>query len=158
VADPLLALTVRHPWALAIANGWKPVENRDSYGLACWARKLVGKRIAIHASKKVPGDCADVVEALYASGLWPALPPTEREEILATAGTIIAVATLAQVVERGETFAANYSPWRTADRYAFVLSNVVKLPDPVPAKGALGFWRVPDGLSNLVHLQLPRSP
>ena len=41
------AISVRNPWALWIAWGWKPIETRTSKKL----RLHVGKRIAIHASK-----------------------------------------------------------------------------------------------------------
>ncbi len=34
----------------------------------------------------------------------------------------------------------NADDWRTDDRYGIVLHDVVKLPKPIPAKGALGLW------------------
>ena len=43
----MYAISVRNPWALWIAWGWKPIETRTSKKL----RLHVGKRIAIHASK-----------------------------------------------------------------------------------------------------------
>jgi hypothetical protein len=39
------ALTVRSPWAWAIARGWKPVENRGR----AFPRRLIGVPVALHA-------------------------------------------------------------------------------------------------------------
>src|SRR5579859_5270029 len=46
IAIPARGLSIRQPWAWAIARGWKPVENRSrAFPLA-----LTGIPIAVHAS------------------------------------------------------------------------------------------------------------
>jgi hypothetical protein len=146
VTPPLLALTVRQPFALALAARAKPVENRDGAGLAAWARRLVGQRIALHASKKVPADLHELVARLVRGGHWPS-PGMSLDALVAfchlSAGNVVAVGTLDRVIEHGDGDPLNSSPWRTEDRFGLVFTDVVQPEILVPAKGALGFWRVP---------------
>lgn len=118
------ALTIRQPWADAIAHGTKRTENRSWPAPA----KHIGTRILIHAAaaddKKavLPRD-ANIGQAF---GRIP----------IAQHGAIIAVATLA-----GCHFDSGCcTPWGMADYYHWELVDVTALPEPVPAKGALGFW------------------
>ena len=41
--------------------------------------------------------------------------------------------------------AASDSPWFVGD-YGFVLRNPVSFETPIPCRGALSFWNVPEGL------------
>jgi hypothetical protein len=144
----LRALTVRHPWALAIALGIKDVENRDAPAVAGSARNLAGQRIAIHASKAVPTvPTSQIVGTLAAVQMARALCGNTEEEQLRTAGHIIATAVIDRVIFTSDGDPLNRSPWRTADRFAIVLRDVVRLREPVEAKGALGFWRVPEDVA-----------
>ena len=64
VASPdLKALTIRAPWAWAIAQGWKRVENRS------WATNFRG-RIAIHSAVSKESD-ADAAATFAALGIEP---------------------------------------------------------------------------------------
>jgi hypothetical protein len=152
--EPLYAVSVRHPWALAIARKYKPIENRDK---KFWRGDIVGRRIALHASKEVPESCADDVEGLVGRGLWPCEPVSERAEVFATAGHILAVFTVARVIEHGDGDPMNTSPWRDKSRFAFVIANVVRLETPVFARGALGLWQVPVVTTEAVRTQLRRA-
>ena len=78
----LTALTIRAPWAWAIAEGWKRVENRS------WATKFRG-RIAIHAAVSKESD-ADAAATFAALGLES---PTEfvRGAIIGTVGLCYSV-------------------------------------------------------------------
>lgn len=88
---PLMALSIRQPWAFAIAAGWKPVENRS------WRRDNPGLRFrgpfAIHASSGMTRDeyesCADLCRVL--GFICP--PPADLLR-----GGIVGVATVVDIV------------------------------------------------------------
>ncbi|WP_309032587.1 ASCH domain-containing protein [Streptomyces alfalfae] len=124
------ALTIRQPWAGAIAHQSKRVENRS------WKLPAAhhGARILIHAgaqpdrNAEVHGDHLDVRSA------------------------IVAVATIT-----GCHWADTWDccgPWAFDEVYHWTLADVTALPEPVPARGALGFWTVPDDVLAAVQQQL----
>lgn len=110
------ALTIRQPWAGAIAHQTKRVENRT------WKlpAKHHGARILIHAgaqpdrNAQVYGDHLDVYSA------------------------IVAVATLTGCHWSNEWQCCGY--WAFERAYHWTLTDVIALSKPVPASGALGFW------------------
>jgi len=124
------ALTVRQPWAGAIAHQTKRVENRT------WKlpAKHEGARILIHAAARpdrhaeVFGDHLDVYSA------------------------IIAVATITDChFDNGSQVCCSY--WAQPGLYHWELADVTALPEPVPAKGALGFWTPDEEIVNAVLRQ-----
>ncbi|WP_329308401.1 ASCH domain-containing protein [Streptomyces microflavus] len=119
------ALTIRQPWASAIAHGSKRTENRSWPAPA----KHLGTRILIHAAAsedRTPRPSRDVpLELTRGMGIWPA-----------TRSAIVAVATLAGCHFDNECC----TPWGMEGYYHWELTDVAALPEPVPAKGALGFW------------------
>ncbi|MFD6490337.1 hypothetical protein [Streptomyces sp. NPDC060188] len=110
------ALTIRQPWTGAIAHQTKRVENRT------WKlpAKHEGARILIHAGAQpdrdaaVYGDHLDVYSA------------------------IVAIATISGCHWSDEWQCCGY--WAFEKAYHWTLIDVIALPEPVPAKGALGFW------------------
>lgn len=112
------ALTIRQPWAGAIAHGTKRVENR-SWKLPA---KQLGERILIHAGARpdktaqVYGDHLDVYSA------------------------IIATAVVTDCHYSQDDIGVCCSYWSFPNTYHWTLNQVVALPDPVPCKGRLGFW------------------
>ncbi|MFK4801727.1 ASCH domain-containing protein [Streptomyces sp. MPA0124] len=124
------ALTIRQPWAGAIAHGTKRVENR-SWKLPA---KHEGARILIHAGAQrdrhaqVSGDHLDVYSAIVAVA-------TITECHFSVAGTCC-------------------GPWGEERIYHWQLADVASLPEPVPAKGALGFWTPGDDALAAVQAQL----
>ena len=44
------------------------------------------------------------------------------------------------------------------DDIALVLDDVIALPEPVPCKGALGFWTVPEDVEAKCLAQIVRTP
>ena len=144
----MYALTLRHPWAFAVARLEKRVENRS------WKppKDLIGQRIAIHGGAVPKGDalseCIVDIQSIASKILtqefystlssptrtWLARhnPRTVREWI--TPG-IVATATLADVVTSSD------SPWFFGP-YGWVLKDVEPLETPVPHKGAQGLWKV----------------
>lgn len=127
------ALTIRQPWADAIAHGTKRTENRS------WPvpAKHLNTRILIHAAaapSRTARPSSDVPpELTQHMGIWPY-----------TRSAIIAVATLV-----GCHFDTGCcQPWGMEGYYHWELADVVALPEPVPAKGALGFWTPADDIVN----------
>lgn len=119
------ALTIRQPWAAAIAHGTKRTENRSWPAPA----KHLGTRILIHAaaaedrvlrsSNDVPSELTDGI------GVWPD-----------TRSAIVAVATLT-----GCHFDEGCcQPWGMDGYFHWELADVTAFATPIPAKGALGFW------------------
>ena len=121
---PLLALSIRQPWAWLILYAGKDIENRD------WPTKHRGPFL-IHASKGMTRD-------EYENGLNTldeirpslALPPFEDLPRGGIVGSVI----LADCVNDSD------SPWFFGD-FGFVLRDATPLPFR-PYKGALGFFRV----------------
>lgn len=131
---PIFALSIRQPWAHAIAMGWKDIENRK------WNTAQRGL-ICIHASaytkKSFEEDREDYLETVH--DYVKASPQSELasvDEGRLSFGAIISVARLVTVARSHE------SPWFFGP-YGFVLTDQQILPEPIKVKGALGFfdWR-----------------
>ena len=159
------ALSIMQPWASLIVGGprspgVKATENRCE-AVAKWAQRLVGQRIAIHASQRRDGVAfADMRYALtfpaspyFYSIRAGEVPYAEDREF--PSGAVIGVATL------GRVFGPRDVPL-TADERRFYLGgdkfglrfDGARCFDPVPCKGALGFWTVPEDVERQVHEQL----
>lgn len=130
------ALSVRNPWAWAIAHEGKNIENRS------WSAPdaLIGERIAIHASR-YPGHVkmADEWEAFALFCEVRRLELLHRvtlRKLEESSGAIVATAALVRVVTKSE------NPWFVGP-VGFELNHVIALREPIPCKGALRFWRVP---------------
>lgn len=131
VIFPDLALSIRQPWAWAIVNLGKDIENRS------WRTKFRGQ-FCIHASKGMTRREYDAVTAGFSKyerdgyrafnvDDWPKFEDLAR-------GGIVGIATLTDCVERHD------SPWFDGAGFGFVLADV----HPVefqPVKGALSFFR-----------------
>ena len=148
MAGELRALSVQHPWAAAIAYGTKRAENR-TWAAPRWA---IGQTIAIHASKK-----PDIAARPPAGESWP----VDRKMHL---GAVIAVAELAgchhsdDCMLRTVTIASPGRPscsvWAVSGQYHWLLTDVRPLAEPVPCRGALGLWRLPEDVEETVREQL----
>lgn len=144
------ALTVRQPWAHAIAHLGKRVENRG------WSRaraiSLIGQLIAIHAGQKVD---EDAVALLRGRGL-------EVPDRLPTSA-IVAVARVELVLDVADTarLYPEHAAW-TVGPLCIVLGQVLPLERPVPCAGALYLWLMPDrvrlAVSEQVRDQVVESP
>jgi hypothetical protein len=171
VTGDVRAITVRQPWAWAIARGKKNIENRSQstkhrgtlliHAGQGWSdRGAHDHRIAeacVSTWPAVPGSDpgarASIAEAIaraglrrefYAGGLW-------------SGGAVIAVAQLVDVHPDAECC----RPWGESDYqeasgrrrtvvHHLVLEDVVPLDEPVPARGALGMWRPPSDVVDAV--------
>ena len=127
------ALTIRQPWAGAIAHQTKRVENRT------WKlpAKHEGARILIHAGAHpdrdaiVYGDHLDVYSA------------------------VVAVATISGCHWSEDGTCCG--PWGFFKAYHWSLADVVALTTPVPAKGRLGIWTPDTDLVTAVEAQLKEA-
>lgn len=131
---PVLAISIRQPWAHAIAAGWKDIENRK------WNTNQRGL-ICIHASaytkKTFESDREDYLEVVHnevRASSHSELAQVDESDM--SFGAIIGVARIVDSVT------AHDSPWFFG-RYGFVLTDQQFLQTPIKVKGALGFfdWR-----------------
>lgn len=150
------ALSLIQPWATLVAIGAKKIETRS------WPTSFRGP-LAIHASKGFPRDdqelcdeepfysaleAADYYRAIrvgsgYAERPWSCVLPI---------GAVVATARLVDCLPITERYGAIHVGGRLvrepelsfgsyqAGRWGWLLADVVPLPSPVPASGALGLW------------------
>ena len=163
-ADTLPALTLHAPWAWAVThlpvlrNG-KRVENRTRPPPA----KLVGQRLALHAGKASPREAWELVAEISGE------PTPDLASV--PHGAVTGVVTLygwmrgagddqARVTADGlppRLGVHVFSPWRRTGHVWWLLADVVRLPEPVPARGQLGVWRLPTVVDAAVREQLERA-
>jgi hypothetical protein len=148
------AVTIRQPWARAVAGGFKTVENR---GRPASHRG----EIAIHAARAhdPAGDTDPRILRLYGPNPSIGVPT----------GAVLAVADLVDChLATGPCMSRACREWGQFDyadkpAYHLVLANVRPLERPVPARGALQVgWTLPADIEAQVRAQLaeeaPRCP
>lgn len=113
-------LTVRQPWAGLIVDGYKDIENRHH-------RTLIRERIAIHAG--LGWDDPDAGAHRFR------VPWTAHQWL---AGCIIGTVRIVDSVENSR------SKWALPGCHHWVLDDPMPLKQPIPFKGSLGFFYVPD--------------
>lgn len=139
------ALSLMQPWATLVAIGAKRIETRS------WTTRYRGP-LAIHASRRLlPAEarlCCVVPfrTALEAGGYRfdDASRASRRNPFRLPLGMIVAVANLVEVRQITASNIPN-EPERsfgdyTPGRYAWLLSDIVCVPEPIPARGSLGLW------------------
>jgi hypothetical protein len=132
------ALSIRTPWWWYILHAGKDIENRD------WPTRVRG-RVLIHASKwwvkeDIARDDWDAEEMAAKAGSNFLLPDWRKiRECCECRGCIVGSVEIVDCVPQSD------SPWFVGD-YGFVLRNPVTFAKPIPYKGALGFFGVPDDL------------
>jgi len=134
------ALTVRQPWAWAIAHGGKNVENRT------WYTAYRGP-FAIHAALKDDVDGHRDHRILRAMG--EAIEDADEDRFDYIYGALIAAVELVDV-HSDLARSCDCGPW--ADPYAWhwVLADAWPLPEPIPATGRQGLWvPAPDLLAQI---------
>ncbi len=122
------ALSLTQPWASAVAQGIKHWETRS------WPTSYRGE-VCIQASKGFPRWAKDFAEEM---GFDLAALPLGRIVCVCDLTECRQTATLAPTLTAVEDQWGDYAP----GRFAFRLENVRVLPEPVLARGALGFWAV----------------
>lgn len=140
------ALTVRQPYADAIAHGAKPVENRTKP----LPHKYAGVPVFLHAAKDTHAT------RITAAGI------AQFTGARITGWTDTRSALLAQIRFRGSHKADADGAWccrpwgQVTTRvqpevWHWEIDEVIRFARPVPATGALGFWTVPDNVLDQVE-------
>lgn len=121
------ALTIKQPWAWAIFNG-KDVENRD------WPlpNKYIGQDVLIHAGKTFD----------YDGFMWLQKNPLLVDVMIPHQDNYVFGAILGKVTMTGCVIHSN-SPWFFGP-YGFTFENPILFKEPIPYRGALKFFDVPD--------------
>jgi hypothetical protein len=134
------AISVRQPWAFAIARSGEAVANR---GLPTAYRGP----LLIHASMRVDLKACD--HPLIRSAGWDPADP------LATIGAAIAVADLDDVCSAAlhET-PCDCGPWAEPGAHHWRLTGVRALPRPIVALGRTDLWKPPHTLLTKVESML----
>lgn len=134
------ALTLWQPWASMVALGYKTFETRS------WSTEYRGQ-LAIHAAQKTPKeellkwiDNPRMADLLTFNGFTLDTLPT---------GVIVATVSLAEVyptervlylIDDENRMLGDYSP----GRFAWQLTNLWTLPEPIPARGGQRLWEWSD--------------
>ena len=139
-------LSIRQPWAWAIVNGWKPVENRT------WYSNYRGP-LLIHAGKREERGDISYVLTLISQQTGVALEAlTERYQKEAQLGAVVGECSMVwcansqmEAVQRaGVDQQCNVPRWWQGP-YGFVLNRATEWDYPVPLRGRLGIWFVDAG-------------
>jgi len=129
------AITIWQPWAACISHGEKRVENRT------WGppEKLKGEFIAIHAGLTYDAEAEKTIrECPYLK-----LPDDHHRSV---AGAIVAVAKI------GALITESHDPWFSGPR-GWELLDVCAMPTPIPARGLVGLWQVPEDVEQQILAQ-----
>ena len=173
------ALTLTQPWAGLVASGIKLVENRPRRMIKA---ADAGTRFAIHASREVKRETwrqiIDLDPRCALDNPGPMRFACDVHRLGSITSAVIAVATLDTCIERSEEDDGyGVAQWERSKGWpdpslrndgamplqqlkwffgpvGYVLRDVVALPEPVPCKGALGFWRLPTDVERAVRGQL----
>ena len=124
------ALTIKQPWASAIAAGMKRIENRS------WqpAAQRLPLQLAIHAGARLDREGLAFSRSMGA--------PVDELPLRA----IVAVATVVQVLDRSS------DPWWRGP-LGWVLEDVVAI-EPIECAGQLSLWTPPASIQRLIGCRL----
>jgi activating signal cointegrator 1 len=129
------ALSLIQPWATGIMAGNKKIETRS------WKTDYRG-RIAIHASKGFPKWAREFAETEAALGRIPSRLPFSQIVGFATITDMRRTEEIGPQITALERLYGDYSP----GRWGWLLEDIIPLELPIPCKGALGLWEVPEGI------------
>lgn len=137
---PLRALTYLQPWASLHANGVKMVENRT------WRPSpsllAPGGTYAIHAGLRHDRDA-----------YWiPWIPASYRS---CPSGAIVAVARLGSFHSSRETLPEDQRDWFCGP-WGWLSSEVLRLPEPIPCRGARMLWEIPSDIRGVLAAAMAR--
>ena len=143
------ALTIREPWASLIVSTNKKFETRD------WKRNYRGV-LAIHSGKQ------SVPVEDYPLGLEEILDDLEitQNDLNNNKQKIIAIATLKEIHLMTDKFINEQTElerltgfWEPG-LYAWELTDIKPITQPIPARGMPGLWTVPDDIYVQIQQQL----
>ena len=127
------AISIRAPWWWHIFHAGKDIENRS------WPTKIRGT-VLIHASGGWHWiDMLDDLEVANLLARSTGKPTTTLAPLRPYGGHLVGTVDIVGCVE------TRTSPWFFG-RYGFQLENPVLFAEPIPFRGAQGFFHVPDDL------------
>jgi len=136
----LRAVSLTQPWATLVAIGAKTFETRS------WPTYYRGP-LLIHAAKGFPGNARALCymdsfsETLQRAGYKRASElPTGALIGIVTLVECISTADALEGIDAAEHAFGNYG----RGRFAWKLTEAVKLVQPIPCRGALGLWKAPE--------------
>lgn len=125
------ALTIKQPWASLIVRGGKDIENRT------WRTNVRGL-VAIHSSAKLErSEMEDACSMMH--GFIPQFSAEKFRQDKFPTGVILGTVEIVDCVTSSE------SPWFCGE-FGFVIQNPVAFETPLPCRGALNFWEIPQNL------------
>lgn len=136
------ALTVKQPWVWAIMHGGKNVENRN------WAPRDRPGRIAIHAGLTQDDNLAawNFIGRQKPVEFVEKLPYLHRGAIVGTVD-LIDCHMPNPLLQHPPCQHYGCEPWGQDVLSHWVLSNPTPLAEPIPCRGALGLWNLPDDIA-----------
>lgn len=160
-ATPLRALTIRQPYGFAVAEGFKPIENRTR-------RTHYRGPILIHTSKvpeqhvsivQYSRDAAARLDQLGGRGnFWDALMTIpsrlfKNHPTLALRG-IVATARITGCHRVGDGCGPDCAVWGQPDTWHWEITDAKPLDTAIGVNGALGLWTPPADVQQAVRDQL----
>jgi len=153
------AITLHQPWASLIADKHKTVEVRSHRGFAC----LIGKRIGIHAARRVDWAAWAAVlrcgneaaaDCLRWAGDWATRGITTRECgcAMMPLGAIVCTAFVRAFAPMPPGYCREALCDAAPGDYGLLLEEVRALTPPVPARGRQGVWYVQTGAPIVRHI------
>lgn len=145
---PVKALSVRAPWWWFILHGGKDIENRD------WPTRFRGT-VYLHASSW--WRAGEVLEDIRYAGLMAerfGAPKVTTAMVRPFGGHLVGKVDIVGCVEDGDI--PSDSPWFSGP-YGFVLANPVAFGEPIPCRGMLGFFTLPDDVLAMAEAVEVRS-
>jgi hypothetical protein len=157
IGHDMKAITIKAPFAWAILEGHKKVENRGWIPPAA----VVGRRVAVHTAKSCTKRELDSLRAQLDKDV---AMPTKLPELGAIVGTVEVAGWFKipdsagpdDLVQTGgdmdddEILSAGRSSFFRGP-VGFVLRKPRWLKQPVSCKGQLGFWNVPEAIARSVQ-------
>lgn len=134
----LMALSVRQPWGYAITRGYKTVIGRPE---PTSHRGLVVVHAAANWSRA--GEKSPLLAAKVRGRV------DNRDDRRFPRRVLLAVAELADCHGRD-----GCTPWAGSGDWHWQLANIWPLPQPIPAQGQPGIWRLSPNLAAAVCAQL----
>lgn len=142
------ALSIKQPWLYAITDLDKRIENR-TWKPPDW---LLGKRIALHASKQYDNAGRMTIKEICGGTIVPA-----KDDLLL--GYIVATVRVIGWVNRrgfGTGLGLSLPSTLVNDKWFFgptgwIFDDVQKLAEPIPCQGALRLWNVPQEITTAIE-------
>lgn len=138
----LKGITVRLPWAWAIAQGHTKINN---------CAESTGHRglIAIHAGGAFEDHEIGRVAGLTRRSVKDVVATCQLREVVVAVAQLVDICAGGPFCECGDWAQPGSSHWR--------LANVVPLARPVPVRGQVGLWELPPDVAGQVRRQLSPS-